>query len=72
MSRNAADRHRTAVGARRKAVERAALDMICDVIETDDPLDAIFARFGRAVQQHLPGKMIQQHQERRARRSQHE
>lgn len=67
-----ADRHRTAVGARRKAVERAALDLICDVIDTDLPTDAILARFGRAVQAHLPGEMIQQHQERRARRSQHE
>lgn len=67
-----ADRHRTAVGARRKAVERVTLDMICDVIETDDSLDAIFARFGRAIEPHLPADMIQRHRERRARRAQHE
>lgn len=53
--RRTSDKHRTAVGVRRKAVERAALDLICDVIDTDLPTDAILARFGRAVQQHLPG-----------------
>lgn len=64
-----ADRRRTAVGTRRKAVERAALDLICDVIDTDLPTDAILARFGRAVQEHLPADVIQRHRERRARRA---
>lgn len=67
--RRTSDKHRTAVGTRRKAVERAALDLICDVIDTDLPTDAILARFGRAVQAHLPADVIQRHRERRARRA---
>ena len=67
-----ADRHRTAVGARRKAVEHVTLDLICDLTDTDEPVSAVLARFGRAIDPHLPADVIQRHRERRARRAQHE
>lgn len=67
-----ADRHRTAVGTRRKAVERVTLDLICDLTDTDEPVSAILVRFGRAIEPHLPADVIQRHRERRARRAQYE
>lgn len=67
-----ADRHRTAVGARRKAVECVTLDLICDLTDTREPVAAILARFGRAIDPHLPADVIQRHRERRQRRAQHE
>lgn len=66
--RRTSDKHRTAVCTRRKAVECVTLDLICDLTDTDEPVAAVLARFGRAIEPHLPADVIQRHRERRARR----
>lgn len=49
--------------------ERVTLDLICDLTDTREPVAAILARFGRAIEPHLPADVIQRHRERRARRA---
>ena len=66
MSRNAADRQRA--GIRRKAIESHTYNLLAEVLETRDPLEAILARHLLAVSPHLdPDRLAEARKRVRAR-----